>query len=51
MFIISFPKGVAVGAGWQSLVAYINIGCYYFVGLPAGFFLGFTYGFGAMVSY
>ncbi|KAJ4701864.1 Protein DETOXIFICATION [Melia azedarach] len=40
-------SGVAVGAGWQSLVAYINIGCYYIVGLPLGILLGFTFGFGA----
>ncbi|XP_068312897.1 protein DETOXIFICATION 33-like isoform X1 [Pyrus communis] len=39
-------SGVAVGAGWQSLVAYINIGCYYVVGLPAGILLGFTFKFG-----
>ncbi|ONI32774.1 hypothetical protein PRUPE_1G384800 [Prunus persica] len=39
-------SGVAVGAGWQALVAYINIGCYYIVGLPAGILLGFTFGFG-----
>ncbi|KAF8377778.1 hypothetical protein HHK36_031163 [Tetracentron sinense] len=32
--------GVAVGAGWQWLVAYVNVGCYYIVGLPLGFFLG-----------
>ncbi|KAL3734099.1 hypothetical protein ACJRO7_023449 [Eucalyptus globulus] len=41
-------SGVAVGAGWQSLVAYINIGCYYIIGLPAGILLGFKFGFGAM---
>ncbi|CAN6582686.1 unnamed protein product [Malus baccata var. baccata] len=39
-------SGVAVGAGWQTLVAYINIGCYYIVGLPAGILLGFTFKFG-----
>ncbi|XP_021820961.1 protein DETOXIFICATION 33 [Prunus avium] len=39
-------SGVAVGAGWQALVAYINIGCYYIVGLPAGILLGFKFGFG-----
>ncbi|KAI6688924.1 hypothetical protein NL676_025752 [Syzygium grande] len=39
-------SGVAVGAGWQWIVAYINIGCYYIVGLPAGILLGFTFGFG-----
>ncbi|XP_022768868.1 protein DETOXIFICATION 33 isoform X2 [Durio zibethinus] len=41
-------SGVAIGAGWQALVAYINIGCYYVVGLPAGILLGFTFGFGVM---
>ncbi|CAI0465503.1 unnamed protein product [Linum tenue] len=41
---------VAIGAGWQSLVAYINIGCYYIVGLPAGILLGFTFGFGVEVK-
>ncbi|GAB4851981.1 Protein DETOXIFICATION 33 [Ancistrocladus abbreviatus] len=39
-------SGVAVGAGWQAIVAYINIGCYYLVGLPAGILLGFTFNFG-----
>ncbi|KAK4282053.1 hypothetical protein QN277_013474 [Acacia crassicarpa] len=29
-------SGVAVGAGWQSLVAYVNIGCYYIIGIPVG---------------
>ncbi|KAK4429123.1 protein DETOXIFICATION 33 [Sesamum alatum] len=41
-------SGVAVGAGWQSLVAYINIGCYYIVGFPLGILLGFVFKFGAM---
>ncbi|KAK7310462.1 hypothetical protein RJT34_08008 [Clitoria ternatea] len=40
-------SGVAVGAGWQSLVAYINVGCYYVIGLPLGIILGFTFGFRA----
>lgn len=40
-----------MGAGWQSLVAYINLGCYYIVGLPLGILLGFTFGFGAEVTY
>ncbi|CAN1288919.1 Protein DETOXIFICATION 28, partial [Linum perenne] len=30
---------VAIGAGWQSLVAYINVGCYYIVGLPTGIYI------------
>ncbi|XP_078176062.1 protein DETOXIFICATION 33-like [Carex rostrata] len=34
-------SGVSIGAGWQSLVAFINTGCYYVVGLPLGAVLGF----------
>ncbi|KAH6796384.1 hypothetical protein C2S51_037370 [Perilla frutescens var. frutescens] len=41
-------SGVAVGAGWQSIVAYINIGCYYIVGLPLGILLGFVFDFGSL---
>ncbi|XP_057794479.1 protein DETOXIFICATION 33 isoform X3 [Salvia miltiorrhiza] len=41
-------SGVAVGAGWQSVVAYINIGCYYIVGLPLGIILGFVFAFGSV---
>ncbi|KAM7260979.1 hypothetical protein ACFE04_026454 [Oxalis oulophora] len=33
-------SGVAVGGGWQALVAYINLFCYYVIGLPFGFLLG-----------
>ncbi|KAI4300990.1 hypothetical protein L6164_034310 [Bauhinia variegata] len=33
-------SGVAVGAGWQSIVAYVNIGCYYIIGIPVGVLLG-----------
>ncbi|TVU22651.1 hypothetical protein EJB05_32366, partial [Eragrostis curvula] len=32
-------SGVAVGSGWQSKVAYINIACYYVIGLPMGILL------------
>lgn len=41
-------SGVAVGAGWQAIVAYINIGCYYIVGLPLGIVLGFVFDFGSV---
>lgn len=34
-------SGVAVGGGWQAIVAYINLFCYYVVGLPLGFLLGY----------
>ncbi|XP_058741939.1 protein DETOXIFICATION 34-like [Vicia villosa] len=38
-------SGVAVGGGWQALVAYINLFCYYIVGLPLGFLLGYKAGY------
>eukprot|EP01018_Ginkgo_biloba_P034248 Gb_24164 [translate_table: standard] len=34
-------SGVAVGGGWQALIAYINIGCYYGFGVPLGLLLGY----------
>ncbi|KAH9706516.1 protein DETOXIFICATION 22 [Citrus sinensis] len=34
-------SGVAVGAGWQSIVAYVNIACYYLIGIPIGVVLGY----------
>ncbi|KAG0544076.1 hypothetical protein BDA96_02G243800 [Sorghum bicolor] len=39
-------SGVAVGSGWQALVAYVNIGSYYIIGVPFGVLLawGFHYG-------
>ncbi|KAJ3674869.1 hypothetical protein LUZ60_005485 [Juncus effusus] len=40
-------SGVAVGCGWQAFVAYVNIGCYYFVGIPLGCLLGFYFNLGA----
>ncbi|XP_008787420.2 protein DETOXIFICATION 35 [Phoenix dactylifera] len=36
-------SGVAVGGGWQALVAYINLACYYIFGLPFGFLLGYRF--------
>ncbi|KAF5464092.1 hypothetical protein F2P56_014200 [Juglans regia] len=41
-------SGVAVGSGWQSYVAYINLGCYYLVGVPMGFFMGWVFHLGVM---
>ncbi|XP_050224587.1 protein DETOXIFICATION 24-like [Mercurialis annua] len=35
-------SGAAIGAGRQSTVAYVNIFCYYVVGLPLGVLLGFV---------
>ncbi|XP_075645552.1 protein DETOXIFICATION 27-like [Castanea sativa] len=41
-------SGVAVGSGWQAWVAYINLGCYYAVGLPLGLLMGLVFDFGVM---
>ncbi|KAM5588681.1 protein DETOXIFICATION 40-like [Rosa sericea] len=40
-------SGVAVGCGWQAFVAYVNVGCYYIIGVPLGCVLGFKFDFGA----
>ncbi|XP_057774504.1 protein DETOXIFICATION 30 [Salvia miltiorrhiza] len=39
-------SGVAIGAGWQALVAYVNIACYYIFGIPLGLLLGFAFDLG-----
>ncbi|XP_042488321.1 protein DETOXIFICATION 27-like [Macadamia integrifolia] len=40
-------SGVAVGSGWQAFVAFINLGCYYIIGLPLGCLLGWLFNLGA----
>ncbi|KAG8367764.1 hypothetical protein BUALT_Bualt16G0106700 [Buddleja alternifolia] len=35
-------SGVANGAGWQSIVAYVNVGSYYLIGIPLGAVLGYV---------
>jgi len=42
-------KGVAVGCGWQTFVAYVNVGCYYGIGIPLGVVMGFVFKFNAKV--
>lgn len=52
MFVIKvelIKLGVAVGCGWQAFVAYVNVGCYYVVGVPLGALLGFKFDLGAKV--
>ncbi|XP_027153670.1 protein DETOXIFICATION 29-like [Coffea eugenioides] len=39
-------SGVAIGAGWQALVAYVNIACYYLFGIPLGLLLGYKINMG-----
>ncbi|KAH7835080.1 hypothetical protein Vadar_022708 [Vaccinium darrowii] len=34
-------SGVAIGSGWQGVVAYVNLATYYVIGLPIGCVLGF----------
>ncbi|KAF4366757.1 hypothetical protein F8388_020120 [Cannabis sativa] len=41
-------SGVAVGSGWQSYVAYINLGCYYLIGVPLGLLMGWGFHQGVM---
>lgn len=43
--------GVAIGGGWQALVAYINLFCYYVIGLPLGFLLGYKTRLGVEVKF
>ncbi|CAF2153640.1 unnamed protein product [Brassica napus] len=36
-------SGVAVGCGWQTFVAKVNVGCYYIIGIPLGALFGFYF--------
>ncbi|CAI0460490.1 unnamed protein product [Linum tenue] len=46
-FNAAASAGVAVGCGWQAFVAYVNVICYYVVGVPFGALLGFHFKMGA----
>ncbi|KAJ4960627.1 hypothetical protein NE237_020537 [Protea cynaroides] len=39
-------SGVAIGAGWQGLVAYVNVGCYYIFGIPLGLLMAYKFDMG-----
>ena len=41
---------MAIGAGWQAAVAYVNLGCYYIFGIPLGLILGYKLQMGVQVS-
>ena len=54
LIIQNFPflgiSGVAIGSGWQGVVAYVNLATYYVIGLPIGCVLGFKTSLGVAVS-
>ncbi|GMP82684.1 hypothetical protein CsSME_00036884 [Camellia sinensis var. sinensis] len=37
---------VAIGAGWQAYIAYVNLGCYYLFGIPLSLLMGFKFNMG-----
>lgn len=41
--------GVAVGAGMQSIVAFVNLGSYYAIGVPLGLILTYVFNLGVKV--
>ncbi|KAL9458131.1 hypothetical protein AB3S75_007062 [Citrus x aurantiifolia] len=41
-------SGVAIGSGWQAIVAYVNLACYYIIGLPIAYVLGFKTNIGVV---
>ncbi|KAF3780112.1 DETOXIFICATION 29 protein [Nymphaea thermarum] len=41
-------SGVAIGAGWQAAVAYVNVGCYYIFGIPLGLIFGYVLDMGVV---
>ena len=41
---------MAIGSGWQAIVAYVNLATYYVIGLPIGCVLGFKTSLGVDVS-
>lgn len=43
--------GVANGAGQQGIVAYVNLGSYYLIGLPLGILLGYVFNLQVEVSF
>jgi MATE family multidrug resistance protein len=49
MYLVGVNPGVVVGAGWQALVAFVNVGCYYVVGVPLALLLGYKMNLGAKV--
>lgn len=49
--LVGWVSGVAIGSGWQAIVAYVNLAAYYLVGLPIGCVLGFKTSLRVAVCY
>lgn len=49
--VVTCITGVAVGSGWQAWVAYINLFCYYIIGLPLGIVMGWVADLGVTVRF
>lgn len=51
VFLILMCVGVANGSGQQGIVAYVNLGSYYLIGLPLGVLLGYVFNLQVEVSF
>lgn len=49
--IVRFNLGVAIGAGWQNFVAYMNAGCYFLLGVPFGTLMCYKFDMGVKVTW
>ncbi|KAF7124263.1 hypothetical protein RHSIM_Rhsim12G0111100 [Rhododendron simsii] len=47
--VTSILIGVAIGAGWQAYVAYVNLGCYYLLGIPLCLLMAFKFNMGIQI--
>jgi multidrug resistance protein, MATE family len=48
--LLNYDPGTARGVGWQKIGAYVNLGSYYLVGIPAAVVLAFVLHVGGKVN-
>jgi Na+-driven multidrug efflux pump len=48
--LLNYDSGTARGVGWQKIGAYVNLGSYYLVGIPAAVVLAFVLHIGGKVN-
>jgi len=48
--LLNYDSGTARGVGWQKIGAYVNLGSYYLVGIPAAVVLAFVLHVGGKVN-